>query len=202
MLLHSHGFPFLCYGCNRQHNSLLGQPEQIHENQLEANPTGTLSFPDMEGKEQLEGQWEEVGLAVPTSKRIPQTFVFFLTSSWATWAAFWSASLSWKKKKERGVVRKNKRVTLLNYSYSLTYWAWQVDAHTNTIPSSPNTLSYLNTYLTTQHQTVISASQLSFALLCLQGHTTKHCPPCCPPSQRWTLACHTSGLTTLTSDHL
>lgn len=100
---------------------------------------------------------------------------------------------------------RDRRVTPLNYSnysYPLTYWAGQVGAHTNTLPPSPNILSYLNTCPTTQHQTIISDFQMSFVLFYLPGHTTTHGPPCCPLSQRWALASLTSGLITLTTGHL
>lgn len=73
--------------------------EAIHENQLGANPTRAPSFPCKGVYEQLEGQREQVGFNSFHSRGILQTFDFLLTSSWATWAAFWSASLAWKKKK-------------------------------------------------------------------------------------------------------
>lgn len=201
MLLHSHGFPSSAMAATGSTTPCLASLSRYRKTSSKQTPLEPWASPTWRGRNNYRVSGKKWGLAVSTSKRIPQTFDFFLTSSWATWAAFWSASLSWKKKRKRGG-KKEQKSNILIYSYSLTYWARQVDAHKNTIPSAPNILSYLNTYLTTQHQTVISASQLSFALICLQGHTTKHCPPFCPPSQRWTLACHTSGLTTLTSDHL
>lgn len=99
--------------------------EAIHENQLGANPTRAPSFPCKGVYEQLEGQREQVGFNSFHSRGILQTFDFLLTSSWATWAAFWSASLAWKKKptkqkRGRGVVREEKQRQKSNYSYPLT----------------------------------------------------------------------------------